>query len=186
MEDQAFIGFLEKSLMGLEVMYVCCSWQTSHLFKQAMINLAREPKAMIVWDKINPAQNLDKYYKQHELIFYYGDFGGTKTLRGDVWQLKRQRNKLHPTMKPVELIEIALADNPLKFKIFDPFGGSGSSLIACEKMNRHGYLMEIDPAYCDVIIQRYVELFNPGDIRLNGDVIDAEVFTYANETPEPS
>lgn len=112
---------------------------------------------MIVWDKVNPAQNLDKYYKQHEIIFYYGDFGGQKTIRGDVWTLKRQKNTVHPTMKPVELIEIALSDNQSKKTIYDGFGGSGSTMIACEKANRDCFMMELDPIYCDVIVKRWQE-----------------------------
>ena len=159
MPDSDFVRFLTSSLMGCETMYVCCSWQNAHLFKQAMINLARNPKAMIVWDKVNPAQHLDKYFKQHEIIFYYGDFGGHRTIRGDIWKLKRERNTFHPTMKPVELIEMALFDHPTKKNVFDPFGGSGSTLIACEKLNRKCYMMELDPKYCDVIVHRYRNLF---------------------------
>jgi len=155
MPDADFVDFLTASLLSCETMYVCCSWQYAHLFKDAMEKIARKPKAMIVWDKINPAQNLDKYYKQHELIFYYGDFGGHKTLRGDVWKLKRQKNTMHPTMKPVELIEIALQDNVGKNLIYDAFGGSGSTLIACEKTNRQARLMELDPKYVDVIVKRW-------------------------------
>ena len=155
MSDADFLTFLRDSLMGCETMYVCCSWQYSHIFKEAMSQIARSPKAMIVWNKVNPAQNLDKYFKQHELIYYYGDFGGHKTLRGDVWTLKRQGNPLHPTMKPVELIEIALQDQPSKKIIYDGFGGSGSTLIACEKTGRFCRMMELDPKYCDVIIKRW-------------------------------
>jgi len=155
MEEDNFVDFLTSSLLGCETMYVCCSWQYAHLFRQAMINISRKPKAMIIWDKVNPAQHLDKYFKQHEIIFYYGDFGGHKTLRGDVWKLKRQKNTLHPTMKPVELIEIALQDNLDKKIIYDAFGGSGSTLIACEKNNRKCYMMELDPKYVDVIVQRW-------------------------------
>ena len=155
MEEDNFVDFLTSSLLGCETMYVCCSWQYAHLFRQAMINISRKPKAMIIWDKVNPAQHLDKYFKQHEIIFYYGDFGGHKTLRGDVWKLKRQKNTLHPTMKPVELIEIALQDNLDKKIIYDAFGGSGSTLIACEKTNRKCCMMELDPKYVDVIIQRW-------------------------------
>jgi len=155
MPDADFVDFLTASLLSCETMYVCCSWQYAHLFKDAMEKIARKPKAMIVWDKVNPAQNLDKYYKQHELIFYYGDFGGHKTLRGDVWKLKRQKNTMHPTMKPVELIEIALQDNVGKNLIYDAFGGSGSTLIACEKTNRQARLMELDPKYVDVIVKRW-------------------------------
>ncbi len=155
MPDADFVDFLTASLLSCETMYVCCSWQYAHLFKDAMEKIARKPKAMIVWDKVNPAQNLDKYYKQHELIFYYGDFGGHKTLRGDVWKLKRQKNTMHPTMKPVELIEIALQDNVGKNLIYDAFGGSGSTLIACEKTNRQARVMELDPKYVDVIVKRW-------------------------------
>ena len=76
-----------------------------------MEKIGRKPKAMIVWNKVNPAQHLDKYFKQHEIIFYYGDYGGHKTLRGDIWTIKRQKNTVHPTMKPVELIEIGAGGN---------------------------------------------------------------------------
>jgi DNA modification methylase len=155
MPDNEFVDFLTESLMGCEVMYVCCSWHYAHLFREAMIRLARQPKAMIVWDKVNPAQHLDKYFKQHEIIFYYGDYGGQKTLRGDVWTLKRQKNTVHPTMKPVELIEIALQDNAGKKIVYDGFGGSGSTMIACEKLGRQARMMELDPKYCDVIVKRW-------------------------------
>lgn len=155
MSDEDFVDFLRQSLMGCETMYVCCSWQYAHLFKQAMTDLARAPKAMIVWNKVNPAQHLDKYFKQHEIIFYYGDFGGQKTLRGDVWEMKRQRNTVHPTMKPVELIDMAMVDQPNKTLVYDAFGGSGSTLISCEKNHRNCFVMELDPKYCDVIIKRW-------------------------------
>jgi DNA modification methylase len=155
MSDEEFLDFLRSTVMPCEVMYVCCSWQYAHLFKQAMADLAKPAKAMIVWDKVNPAQNLDLYYKQHEIIFYHGPFGGQSTVRGDVWQLKRQRNTLHPTMKPIELIEMALEDHPKRRLVFDGFGGSGSTLIACEKTGRQARLMELDPAYCDVIVKRW-------------------------------
>ena len=155
MSDEEFLDFLRSTVMPCEVMYVCCSWQYAHLFKQAMADLAKPAKAMIVWDKVNPAQNLDLYYKQHEIIFYHGPFGGQSTVRGDVWQLKRQRNTLHPTMKPIELIEMALEDHPKRKLVFDGFGGSGSTLIACEKTGRQARLMELDPRYCDVIVKRW-------------------------------
>jgi DNA modification methylase len=155
MEDSAFVDFLIQTLYGCETMYVCCSWHYAHLFREAMEKIGRKPKAMIVWNKVNPAQHLDKYFKQHEIIFYYGDYGGQKTLRGDIWTIKRQKNTVHPTMKPVELIEMALEDNKDKKIVFDMFGGSGSTLIACEKHNRHARLVELEPKYCDVIVKRW-------------------------------
>lgn len=155
MEDSEFVDFLIQTLYGCETMYVCCSWHYAHLFREAMEKIGRKPKAMIVWNKVNPAQHLDKYFKQHEIIFYYGDYGGHKTLRGDVWTIKRQKNTVHPTMKPVELIEIALEDNKGKKVVFDMFGGSGSTMIACEKQGRNARLMELEPKYCDVIVKRW-------------------------------
>lgn len=158
MPDDVFVDFLCSSLIPANTMYVCCSWQYVHLFKSALDKIGKKAKAMIVWDKVNPAQHLDKYFKQHELILYHGRFGGEKTISGDVWQLKRQRNTLHPTMKPLELIARALEDNPNDCRVYDGFIGSGSTLIACEQLNRNCYGMEIDPLYCDVIVKRWENL----------------------------
>lgn len=169
MDEEQFVSFLEKSIMKCETAYVCCSWQYCHLFKKAMENKGMPPKAMIIWNKVNPAQHLDKYYKQHEIIFYFGKFGGQKTIRGDIWECKRQKNTVHPTMKPIELISMALKDNPLKKEIYDGFGGSGSTLIACEQLNRKCYMMELDCKYIQVIIERYIAFTGNKVYRLNDD-----------------
>jgi len=168
MADDDFVQFLQDSIMGCETMYVCCSWQYAHLFRQALEGIARSPKAMIVWDKVNPAQHLDKYFKQHEIIWYYGDFGGHKTLRGDIWKMKRQRNTVHPTMKPVELIGMAMIDQLNKKNVYDAFGGSGSTLISCEKNHRNCFMMELDPKYCDVIINRWQDFTGKEAIHEDG------------------
>lgn len=166
MSDEDFIKFLEKGIPLTDTSYVCCSWQYAHLFKKAMENIGTPPKAMIVWDKVNPAQHLDKYFKRHEIIWYYGKFGGEKTLRGDIWECKRQRNTVHPTMKPIELIAMALQDNPNGKIVYDGFGGSGSTLIACEQLNRICYMCELDPKYCDVIIARWEALTGEKAVKL--------------------
>ena len=169
MSDDDFIQFLQDSIMKTDTAYVCCSWQYSHLFKQAMENLGMPPKAMIVWNKVNPAQHLDKYFKQHEIIWYFGKFGGEKTLRGDIWECKRQKNTVHPTMKPIELIAMALNDNKDKKNVYDGFGGSGSTLIACEQLDRNCYMMELDPHYVDVIIARWEKFTGQKAVLLNGN-----------------
>ena len=184
MSESEFLQFLKNTIQPLEIMYVCCSWQFAHLFKQAMTELGVAPKSMIIWDKVNPAQNLDLYYKQHEIIFYFGPFGGQSTVRGDVWQLKRQRNTLHPTMKPVELIEMALEDQPKSKIVLDSFGGSGSTLIACERKHRHARLMELDPAYCDVIVKRW-EDFTGKTAQTSGNCPESTVKTDST-TPHPN
>jgi DNA modification methylase len=69
---------------------------------------------------------------------------------------KPARNDLHPTMKPVALVERAIRNSSKSRDIvLDPFGGSGSTLIACEKAVRQARLVELDPKYCDVIVQRW-------------------------------
>ena len=167
MSDDDFIQFLQDSIMKTDTAYVCCSWQYSHLFKQAMENLGMPPKAMIVWNKVNPAQHLDKYFKQHEIIWYFGKFGGEKTLRGDIWECKRQKNTVHPTMKPIELIAMALNDNKDKKNVYDGFGGSGSTLIACEQLDRNCFMMELDPKFVDVIIARWEKFTGQKAVLLN-------------------
>ena len=177
MSDEDFTQFLYDALnINCDTFYVCCSWQYSHLFRKALEDLQKPVKSFIVWNKVIPAQHLDKYFKQHEIILYHGKFGGQKTLRGDVWEIKRERNTVHPTMKPISLIGMALEDNPDKNKIYDAFLGSGSTMVAAHQLNRKCYGMEIDPKYCQVIIDRMRKL-DPGiTIKRNGEL-------YEKKTP---
>ena len=73
-------------------------------------------------------------------------------------------------MKPVELIEIAFEDNKGKKIVFDMFGGSGSTMIACEKQNRHARLMELEPKYCDVIVKRWEDFTGKTAVLLSENV----------------
>ena len=77
--------------------------------------------------------------------------------QGDFWHYdKPARNDLHPTMKPVALVERAIRNSSkTRDIVLDPFGGSGSTLIACQKTGRQARLIELDPKYVDVIIQRW-------------------------------
>ena len=103
------------------------------------------------------------YHWKHEPCLY-----GWKSGAGHLWSSDRKqstvidfiakpkKNDLHPTMKPVELIEYLILNNTKgQDVVLDTFGGSGSTLIACEKTNRHCRMMELDPKYCDVIIKRW-------------------------------
>jgi site-specific DNA-methyltransferase (adenine-specific) len=169
MTDEDFTQFIYDALnIDSDTFYVCCSWQYSHLFRKALEDLQKPVKSFIVWDKINPAQHLDKYFKQHEIILYHGKFGGEKTLRGDVWQVKRQRNTVHPTMKPIELIEMAFNDNPNKKNVYDAFLGSGSTMVSSHQLKRNCYGMELDPKYCQVIIDRMRKLDPDLKVKRNG------------------
>lgn len=110
-------------------------------------------------DRLVPGRS--DYQKRYESCFY-GWTEGAKIKHisdrtvVDVWEYKRPSvNDIHPTMKPVELIERAVIHHPHVKSVVDLFGGSGSTLIACEKMKRQCYMMELDPHYCDVIIKRW-------------------------------
>ena len=96
--------------------------------------------------------------------------GAGRGIKGDVWFIdKPARNDLHPTMKPVALVERAIRNSSKSRDIvLDPFGGSGSTLIACEKTGRQARLVELDPKYCDVIVQRWQE-WAGGTAALEGD-----------------
>lgn len=157
MDKEEFEIFLTESLKSIsKTSYVCCNWKSYAVFEKILNKIGSTVKACIVWDKEIPAQNLDKYFKEHEFILYCGKLGGEKTIRGDIWRLKRERSKLHPTSKPVELCSMAITDSSKRNDIvFDPFLGSGSTLIACEQTNRICYGMELDPSYVDVIITRW-------------------------------
>jgi len=141
--------------------YVCFPWRTYSEFEAALAGCGLDVSACIVWDKKSIGLGNANYRPQHEFIFYckggawYGD-----RAQSDVWALSRGATGeyVHPTQKPVELIERAIGNSSKAGdSILDLFGGSGSTLIACEKTGRHARLMELDPKYVDVIVRRWQE-----------------------------
>jgi DNA modification methylase len=150
-------------------MYLCCNWKCFSAFEEAMHEAGKYPKSCIVWDKKVRVQNLDKFYKRHEFILYHGEFGGQKTLDGDVWVCDREVRKDHPTAKPVELCERAIRYSSENADIvLDLFGGSGATLIAAEKSARKCYMMELDPIYVDVIVKRWEDFTGKKAKLING------------------
>lgn len=139
-------------------LYACFTWRTYAEFEAALENLGREVKACIVWDKKSIGLGNSHYRPQHEFIFYCGgQWHGDKS-QSDVWSLSRGATGeyVHPTQKPVELVERALLNSSKAGDVVvDCFGGSGSTLIACEKTARTARLMELDPKFVDVIVQRW-------------------------------
>lgn len=117
-------------------------------------------KHMIIWVKNNIVLGRSDYNYQHEPILFgwkekhsfYGRSG-----ESSIWNIdKPTKSKLHPTMKPVSLIsKCILNSSKAEDIVIDIFGGSGSTLIAAEKLNRKCYMLELDPHYCDVIITRW-------------------------------
>ena len=116
----------------------------------------------LVWVKDTLVMGRADYHYRHESIFYGWTPGAAHQTPPDrkqdtIWEIKRPKaNKEHPTMKPVELIERAIQNSSLAGQlVLDSFGGSGSTLIACEQTKRVARLIELDPKYCDVIVKRW-------------------------------
>ncbi len=130
-------------------------------------------KHMLVWVKNNHVLGRCDYHYKHEPIFYgwnkRHDFYGGSCCFSVLQYPKPLKNDLHPTMKPIELLEHLVKNSSLENgAVLDLFLGSGSTLIACEKTNRRCFGMEIDPHYCDVIIERWEKFSGKKAEKLNG------------------
>ena len=140
--------------------YICFSQLDLDILLSAMRLNNLDWKSIIAWVK-NQATLSNKDYKLRYEPIVYGQSGssfyGERYKQEDVWEFQRTlKNDLHPTMKPIPLIENAIKNSSKKNEIvLDIFLGSGSTLIACEKTNRICYGMELDTKYCDVIIERW-------------------------------
>jgi DNA modification methylase len=145
-------------------LYVCHSSSWQREFQDALEAAGFEVRCQVIWAKNTFAWGFGRYKFQHEPIFYAHVASQSDAWYGDksqstLWQEnKPAANRLHPTMKPVELIERALINSSKAGDVVvDLFGGSGSTMIACERRSRKARLLEIDPKYADVITRRYQE-----------------------------
>jgi DNA modification methylase len=155
--------------------YICMSSSELHTLQRAFATAGGKWSTFIIWAKNTFTLGRADYQRQYEPILYGWPAGHDRYWcgardQGDVWFIdKPVRNDLHPTMKPVALVERAIRNSSKSRDIvLDPFGGSGSTLIACDKTGRHGRLIELDPKYCDVIVRRWQE-FSGGGATLDGD-----------------
>ena len=131
-------------------------------------------RCLITWNKGNHTLSNSDYMSKCEHIFYgwveeHNFYGGNNGM--DIWEIPRtQKNELHPTMKPIQLCEKAINDaSKIKDVVLDLFLGSGSTMVASEQLNRKCYGMELDPKYCQVIIDRMLKL-NPNlEVKINGN-----------------
>jgi ParB-like chromosome segregation protein Spo0J len=169
MSDEQFCKFLATAFGNYRrivkpgaSLYIChpSSWQRE--FQNALEAAGFEVRCQIIWAKNTFAWGFGRYKFRHEPMFYAHVAGQSDAWYGDksqstLWEEnKPAANRLHPTMKPVELIERALLNSSKAGDIVvDLFGGSGSTLIACERRGRAARLIELDPRYADVICQRY-------------------------------
>ena len=136
----------------------------------ALRDVGYEIRAELIWAKSRPGFNFANYKHQHEPIYYAChqgvNFCGDKS-QTTLWEVASESGAVykHPTQKPVDLIIRALVNHSASH-ILDIFGGSGSTLIACEKLDRRCFMMEIDEYYCDVSIQRWQNFTGKQAIKL--------------------
>jgi DNA modification methylase len=144
--------------------YICMSSSELHTLQKAFVEAGGHWSTFIIWAKNTFTLGRADYQRQYEPILY-GWKEGTDHFwcgardQGDVWFVDRHRkNDLHPTMKPVALVERAVRNSTKsRDTVLDPFGGSGTTLIACDKTGRSARLVELDPRYVDVIVRRWQE-----------------------------
>jgi DNA modification methylase len=184
MSPEAFTAFLRLTLGHAaklcrdgSIAFVCMDWRHMGELLDAGQAVFSELKNVCVWNKNNGGMG-SFYRSKHELVFVFKvgnaphinnfglgetgryrtnvwDFAGVNTLRGG----RVEELAMHPTVKPVALVAEAIKDCSRRGgRVLDPFGGSGSTLIAAHKTGRRAHLIEFDPAYCDQILRRFERL----------------------------
>lgn len=171
MGDDQFRQFLRDAFVAANavmkpgaVFYIWHADLEGYNFRGACQDTGWIVRQCLIWNKDSLVMGRQDYHWKHEPCLY-----GWKEGAGHLWATDRKqttilefkkpkKNDVHPTMKPVELIEYQLLNNTKGQDIvLDLFGGSGSTLIAAEKNGRTARLMELDPKYCDVIVKRWEE-----------------------------
>jgi DNA modification methylase len=178
MPDDEFIDFIKQVLSNI-LLFNKGAWYFSFcdLKLDLLLNPLKEMgfnwKSIIIWKK-NQATLSGKDYKSRYEPIVYGcpenSFYGERYKQEDIWEFQRTlKNDLHPTMKPIPLIENALKNSSKKgMNILDLFLGSGSTMVAAHQLNRICYGMELDPKYCQVIIDRMQKLDPDIEVKING------------------
>jgi len=171
MDSNKFFEFLNAAFANISTYskkgagyYVCHADSEGVNFRNALTENDFLFKQCIIWVKNTQVISRQDYHWQHEPILYGWKKGGPHKWYADrkqttIWEYdKPQRSELHPTMKPVSLVQNGIKNSSKHGDIvLDPFLGAGSTLIACERMGRTCYGLELSEAYCDVIIRRYRE-----------------------------
>jgi DNA modification methylase len=200
MSSEDFTAFLSNTL-GLAahccrdgaIAFVCMDWRHIGELLRAGKTAFAELKNLCVWNKTNGGQG-SFYRSKHELIFVFKvgtephintfGLGDTGRYRTNVWDYpgvssigatRMEELAMHPTVKPVALVSDAIKDCSKRGDlVLDPFGGSGTTLIAAHKTGRSARLIEFDPAYCDTILKRFERLTGkPAVLEDTGDTFEA-------------
>ena len=172
MSKAEFLEFLtrafERAFESLEPGASFYVWYASreHInFETALNNVGLQVREQLVWVKNSLVLSRQDYHWKHEPCLYGWKEGAAHKWYSDRTQTtvlefnRPSRNGEHPTMKPIDLISYQIKNSSKKKDVvLDLFGGSGSTLIACEQLNRKCRTMELDPRYCDVIVKRWETL----------------------------
>jgi len=166
-------------------LYFCGSQGNINMYHKLFEKYCRQLPRILIWVKNGFTMKPNGYHNQYEIIFHgYKPKGGgldhwfggrTEDEASDVWQVKRDSSSTyeHPTQKPIELPARAIRNHcPDIGIVYEPFGGSGSTMVAAHQLNRKCYGMEIDPKYCQVIVDRMKKIDPAIVIKKNGVVID--------------
>ena len=181
MSEDDFYNFICDILKEIQInckgaFYICFGSQTLNQLLRPLDDLGIEYKSIIIWKK-NQSTISGKDFKSCYEPIVYGRFNdgfyGNRFNEEDIWEFQRTlKNDLHPTMKPIPLIENALNKSSKDgMTILDLFLGSGSTMVASHQLKRKCYGMELDPKYCQVIIDRMKKLDDTLVIKKNGVVI---------------
>ena len=172
--DGVFVNYKISAKPGSSV-YCCHSDKCSDIFNEVFRKYCHF-SCQIIWVKDSLVMSRGDYHSKHEPIFYGWIEGGSHKFEGDrkqttVWEFERpKRSEGHTTMKPVGLVARAI-ENSSKSEdlIIDFFIGSGTTMVAAHQLNRKCYGMELDPKYCQVIIDRMLKLDPTIEIKRNGE-----------------
>jgi site-specific DNA-methyltransferase (adenine-specific) len=179
MGDEQFRQFLRDAFVAANavmkpgaVFYIWHADSEGYNFRGACHDTGWKVRQCLIWAKDTMVMGRQDYHWKHEPCLYGWKDGAAHLWASDRKQVtiinckRPTRNAIHPTMKPVELMEYQILNNTKGMDVvLDLFGGSGSTMIACEKLGRKACLMELDPKYCDVIVKRW-EDFTGGKAKL--------------------
>lgn len=181
MSDEEFKEFLISAFENSNIVmkdgasfYIWHSDSEGFNFRSACKNTGWKIRQCLIWVKNSIVLGRQDYQWKHEPCLYGWKDGAAHYFVDDrtqstVWEFNKPlRNIEHPTMKPVDLIARAINNSSRSDNIvLDIFGGSGTTLIACEQLNRKCYMMELDPKYCDVIIKRWENLTGEKAVKID-------------------
>lgn len=171
MGNEAFYNFLLEAFKNTEVamakdasIYVFHADTEGLNFRKAFSEAGFYLSGTCIWKKQSLVLGRSPYQWQHEPVLFGWKKSGKHNWYADrkqttIWEFEKpKKNGDHPTMKPVALVAYPILNSSLtNCIVLDPFGGSGSTLIACDQTERICYTIELDEKYCDVIVKRYIE-----------------------------